>query len=321
MYTLIQLGLTPFFSNQAASSAVLGRVAAEHRGGNYDIWAHNAVGRAHLPNLTTPDGNIPAVGDWVVLSGELSEDFVRIETVLERATCFTRAAAGRESRLQVIAANVDTVFVVCGLDNDYSVNRIERYVARVWASGAQPVVVLSKSDLDEDKEAHKAEVEGSCPGVDVVFLSSLSGEGIGALEPWITEGKTVALVGSSGAGKSTLVNVLAGEELLKTSQVSPRDQRGCHTTTHRQLAMLPSGAMLLDTPGMREFSLSDDEGVDEVFTDIASWAAGCRYRDCGHEEEPGCAVRFAVEQGDLPAERLAHFLALKREAAAWERRH
>jgi ribosome biogenesis GTPase / thiamine phosphate phosphatase len=221
----------------------------------------------------------------------------------------------------VVAANVDLVLVVCGLDEDFGIRRIERYLARVWASGAQPMVVLNKSDVCEDAATRVSEVESHCPGVPIHVTSALQSEGVEAMSACIHDGMTVALVGSSGAGKSTLVIALLGEQRMATGEVRARDGRGCHVTTHRQLVLLPGGGLLLDTPGMRELQLVDDEGLDSVFSDIAALARQCRFRDCRHDAEPGCAVQEAVGSGDLAPDRLEHYRKLELEARSFERRH
>ena len=265
---------------------------------------------------------MPGVGDWVVLKDAPGHDRTAvIDRVLARRTVFTRGAAGRQARAQVVAANVDLVFAVCGLDADFNVRRIERYLARIWASGAQPSVILNKADICEDTATRIAEVERQCPGVPVHVTSALRSEGIKSVRACIHHGMTVAVVGSSGAGKSTLVNALLGEDRMLTGKVRARDGRGCHVTTHRQLVLLPEGGLLLDTPGMRELQLVDEEGIDAVFKDIAALSTRCRYRDCRHDTEPGCAVKDAVESGDIAADRLEHYRKLEKEAQAYERRH
>jgi ribosome biogenesis GTPase len=221
----------------------------------------------------------------------------------------------------VVAANVDLVFAVCGLDADFSPRRIERYLARIWASGASPAVLLNKADQCADPWSRVAEIERRSPGVPVRALSALAGDGIDELRELISPGITAALVGSSGVGKSTIVNRLLGEERMATGAVRERDGRGQHVTSHRQLVRLPAGGLLLDTPGMRELQLVDDAGLDAVFAEIEELARGCRFRDCRHESEPGCAVKAAVENGALDAERLEHYAKLGREAAAYELRH
>jgi ribosome biogenesis GTPase len=323
---LSTLGWGPSFEQdwQRASSPgqVPARIAAEHRGA-YEVWATAGSGRARLAGslrhaLETP----PGVGDWVALDAPPGPDRTAvIQRVLDRRTAFIRGAAGRKVAAQVVAANVDTVFVVCGLDEDFNVRRIERYVARVWASGAQPVVVLSKADLVEDASARVDEVAANAPGVEVLAVSAPNGRGLAELGGHLAPGRTVALVGSSGAGKSTLVNALIGEERMATGSVRASDGRGRHVTTHRQLVLLPAGGLLLDTPGMRELQLFDEAGLDVAFDDVAALARQCRFTDCGHADEPGCAVREAVEAGELDTDRLAHFLQLGREARDYERRH
>jgi ribosome biogenesis GTPase len=244
-----------------------------------------------------------------------------IERVLARRTVFTRGAAGRQVRAQAVAANVDLVFAVCGLDADFNVRRIERYLARIAASGAAAAVILTKADLCDDVAARVAEVEGHAAGAPVLVTSALRAEGIDALRARIADGMTVALVGSSGAGKSTLVNALAGEARMATGAVRARDGRGRHVTTRRQLILLPGGGLLVDTPGMRELQLAGDDGLDAVFADVAALAERCRYRDCQHDAEPGCAVKAAVASGELDADRLEHLRKLAREARAFELRH
>jgi ribosome biogenesis GTPase len=328
VYELSALGFGPFFEQQISSiggdKVVVARVAAEHRGA-YEVWSATDSGRAQLGGrlrVEIQGAGLPGVGDWVVIHEAPGPDQTAIiERVLERRTVFTRGAAGRETRAQVIAANVDLVFAVCGLDADFSLRRIERDLARIWASGAQPSVILNKADVCANPWARVAEVERHAINVPIHVISALYSEGIEAVRACIHEGMTVALVGSSGAGKSTLVNALLGEERMRTREVRAVDGRGCHVTTHRQLILLPGGGLLLDTPGMREVQLLDSEGIDTVFRDITALADRCRFRDCTHESEPGCAVREAVDSGDLDADRFEHYLKLEREAQANELRH
>jgi len=328
VYELSALGFGPFFESQIQSSdgnpVIPARIAAEHRGA-FELWSRTGAGRARLAGRLhrgLDDLSLPGVGDWVVLRDAPGPDHATvIQRILNRRTVFTRGAAGRAARAQVVAANVDLVFVVCGLDADYNVRRIERYLARVWASDAQPSVILNKADICPDAAARAAEVERHAAGVPVHVISALHSEGIRTVRAGIQDGMTVALVGSSGAGKSTLVNSLLGEERMRTGEVRASDGRGCHVTTHRQLVLLPGGGLLLDTPGMRELQLVDDEGIDAVFGDIAALAGRCRYRDCRHETEPGCAVKEAVGSGALDADRLEHHRKLEREARASELRH
>lgn len=320
MSSLETLGFGPFFSQQlteAVARLTPARIAAEHRNA-YEVWDEAGVGRARLAGALRAQEETPGVGDWVLLDRPTTAgEPAVIERLLNRRTLFSRGAAGKSARTQVVAANVDLVFAVTGLDADYNLHRIERYVARIWASGAQPVVILSKADVCEDAETRRAEVSGHCPGVSVYVTSAATGDGVADVRSLIHEGVTVAFVGSSGAGKSTLINALLGEERMATREVRESDGRGVHTTTHRQLLRLPGGGVLIDTPGMRELRLTDEEGLDRVFEEITVLAAGCRFNDCRHGTEPGCAVRAAVEEGSLDPDRLDHFHQLQREAASY----
>lgn len=327
MYDLAALGFDPFFERQLTTETggvIPARIAAEHREA-YEVWSRSGVSAARLAGrlrVELEEGGLPGVGDWVLLRADPAVDTTAIiDRVLTRRTVFTRGSAGRQTHAQVIAANVDLVFVVCGLDEDFNLRRIERYLARVWASGAQPAVVLNKADICDDLAARLADVGRRAAGVTVHATSALQARGLEAVRALISDGMTVALVGSSGAGKSTLVNALLGEERMAIGAVRARDGRGCHVTTHRQLVLLPDGGLLLDTPGMRELQLVDDEGLDAVFDDIASLSASCRFRDCKHDTEPGCAVKAAVRSGELAGERLEHYRKLEREARANEVRH
>lgn len=330
MRELSSLGFGSFFEQQLLSPdggsgrGLIARIAAEHRGA-YEVWSDVGAGRAHLAGrlrLELEEVGAPGVGDWVVLEDAPAPDRTAvIQRVLARRTVFTRGAAGREARAQVVAANVDLVFAVCGLDTDYSVRRIERYLARIWASGAQPAVILNKADLCEDLAGRVAEVEDRCPGVPIHVTSALRAAGLDGVRACVRDGVTVALVGSSGAGKSTLINALVGEERMRTGEVRAADGRGRHVTTHRQLVLLPGGGLLLDTPGMRELQLLDEDGLGAVFGDVAALAGRCRFRDCRHDTEPGCAVKQAAASGELDPERLEHYRQLEREAQAYELRH
>jgi len=258
--------------------------------------------------------DFPAVGDWVALEPSAHDGPRRIAGVLPRATAIVRNDADEITQAQVLAANVDTAFVVAGLDLDFNLRRLERYLATAWNGGVQPVIVLNKADLADELEARIAETEAIAPGVPVVAVSATRGSGLAALEPWLGPGRTVVLLGSSGVGKSTIVNALLGEERQATSAVREHDSRGRHTTTRRELVALGSGAWLLDTPGLRLLKLwADEESLDASFPEIAELAADCRFRDCRHESEPGCAVRAAEARGELPAGRLESWHKLQRE--------
>jgi len=325
---LSALGFGPFFEKQlirtGISAGVPGRIASGHRGA-YQVWTGSGAGLARLAGkLRTrlEEEGFPAVGDWVVLDNPPGPNRTAvIDEVLERRTAFSRGAAGRQGRAQVVAANIDIVFAVCGLDEDFNVRRIERYLARIWASGAQPAVILNKADLRGDAAERIAEVESRCPLVPVYATSALLSEGLAGIRANVGEGMTAAFVGSSGAGKSTLINALLGGKRMAAGEVRERDGRGRHTTTRRELVPLPGGGLLLDTPGMRELALVDEDGLDSAFDDVAALSGRCRFRDCRHDTEPGCAVKEAVRTGALPADRLEHYRKLEREAKAYELRH
>ena len=259
-----------------------------------------------------------AVGDWVALE-HTEPDALRICFVMNRKTKFSRAAAGIEVKEQIVAANVDTVFLVQSLNRDFNMKRLERYLIATWESGATPVVVLTKADLCEDISEKMAKVYETAPGVEVYSISSVTGEGIDQIKQYLAPGKTVALLGSSGVGKSTLINTLAGEELLKTQTIREDDSKGRHTTTHRELVLLPDGGLVLDTPGMRTLSLWEaDEGMDALFGDIEKLIESCRFNDCTHGNEPGCAIREALRKGSLQKNRWESWQKLQKEIAHLE---
>jgi ribosome biogenesis GTPase / thiamine phosphate phosphatase len=239
-----------------------------------------------------------------------------IGAVLPRKSVFSRKAAGVATEEQPVAANIDVIFIITGLDLNFNARRIERYLSLAWESGAAPVVLLNKSDLCADAEGKKQEVEAIASGVDVCLLSAFNKAEVDKLYRYITPGKTIAFLGSSGVGKSTIINSLLGGDLLKTGEVSELGSRGRHTTTFRELIILPNGGMVIDTPGMRELQVwGEREGLDHAFEDIAELSKGCRFKDCSHEAEPGCAVREAIDGGALDQKRFANFVKLKKEFA------
>jgi ribosome biogenesis GTPase / thiamine phosphate phosphatase len=326
---LAQLGWTPAHEEQFAAFARDGlepaRVAVEHRGA-YLVYTTRGECPAELSgrlrHAAEERGDLPAVGDWVAVT---PTDPSLVQAVLPRSTKFSRMAANDHGQTveQVVAANVDVVFLTAGLDGDLNVRRLERYLTLGWESGASPVVVLTKADLCADVGAALIEVESVAVGMPVHAVSNVTGEGVDALAAYLTEGRTVAALGSSGVGKSSLVNRLAGEELMATGDLRA-DGRGRHTTTNRQLLLLPGGGLFLDTPGMRELRLwESEEGLATAFDDVAAAAARCRFGDCSHETEPDCGVRAALADGTLDQERYAswrklqnelHWLAVKQDA-------
>ncbi len=258
---------------------------------------------------------LPAVGDWAVIRlHDAQEQWATVHALLPRHSAFIRKEAGARLAGQVVAANVDTALIVVGLDRDYNPRRIERYLALAWESGADPAVLLTKDDLCADVAGRLASVAEIAPGVPVHAVSVPHGLGLEILPPYLQAGRTLVLLGSSGAGKSTLVNHLLGGAVQRVRDVRDDDSRGRHTTTHRQLFCLPGGASIIDTPGMRELQLWNvDEGLDAAFADIARLAARCQYADCRHEQEPGCAVQQALDDGELDAEHFENYLKMRRE--------
>ncbi|MCI7619217.1 MAG: ribosome small subunit-dependent GTPase A [Firmicutes bacterium] len=255
--------------------------------------------------------DFPAVGDYVMVDTN-NGDTAIIHRVLHRRSLFLRRAAGTANTEQAVAANIDTVFICMALNNDFNLRRLERYLSAAWESGSIPVVLLTKSDLCDDLDLKLAQVQGSAIGVDILTTSALRNE-LDSLLSYMAPGKTVAFLGSSGAGKSTLINRLLGEERLKTGGLR-NDDRGRHTTTHRELIILPDGAMVIDTPGMRELGMWDaSEGIDTAFADIEELAEACRFRDCTHSGEPGCAVCQAIAEGTLSQSRWQSYLKLTAE--------
>jgi ribosome biogenesis GTPase / thiamine phosphate phosphatase len=325
MTELVKYGWTDYFAEHfiEAGDYMPARVVAEHRTG-YRVQ----TGTAELPARTAgrlryqapSPAELPAVGDWVVAQAAAKGADVTIHRVLPRKSKFSRKVAGTKTEEQVVAANVDTVWIVSSLDQDFSLRRIERYLTLAWESGANPVIVLTKSDLGEDADRRTCEVESIAIGTHVHTTSSVTGEGLSELHAYLSNNATVALLGSSGVGKSTLINALAGAPLQQTAEVR-EDGKGRHTTTFRQLLRLPNGGLIIDTPGMRELQLWESQtGLADAFVDIDEFAKDCRFSDCRHAAEPDCAVVDAVRRGELAADRLQSYQKLQRELAYLDRK-
>ncbi len=311
------------FAEHSAAGLEPGRVLREDRGSAAVITGSGMVRAGLAARLARggPGTLRPAAGDWVALCQPPGHDEALIEAVLPRRSAFERADPGGAVAVQVLAANIDTVFIVHPVSEAPKLRRIERELAVAWESGATPVVVLTKGDLAEDTAAARLEVEAVAIGVDVLVTSAQTGDGIDQLARYAGPGSTVALIGPSGVGKSSLVNALLGEERQAVGEVRQGDGKGRHTTTSRELVALPGGGVLIDSPGMRALGVWElEEGLPAAFPDIAGLAPSCRFRDCRHQGEPGCAVAEAVDAGDLAAGRLDSWHRLLKEAAALERR-
>ena len=314
-FDLGELGWSADLADNLEPGLTPGRVVAVHRGA-FDVRTAHGTVRARLPGRLLHDGVDVATGDWVGLAGS------QIRSVFPRRSAIVRNAAGRAVNAQTLAANVDLAFVVSSLGPELEPRRIERYLVTIWESGAAPEVVLTKADRLDDPWPLVAEVEAVAVGVPVHVVSGVTGQGCDALRARLQPGVTAVLLGSSGVGKSTLVNRFAGRELMAVKETREDDDEGRHTTTHRELILLPGGGIVIDTPGLRELQLWDGSGgLDEAFSDVDELAGACRFNDCTHSREPGCAVIAAVEDGSLAPERLQSWHKLERELRSIAIRH
>jgi ribosome biogenesis GTPase / thiamine phosphate phosphatase len=310
-FDLGELGWSADLAEALEPGLTPGRVVAVHRGA-FDVRTEHGMVRASLPGRLLHDGVDVATGDWVGLTGS------QIRTVLPRSSAIVRSAAGRTSESQTLAANVDVAFVVSSLGPDLEPRRIERYLVTIWESGATPEIVLTKADRLDDPWPLVAGIEAVAVGVPVHVVSAITGQGCDALRARLQPGTTAVLLGSSGVGKSTLVNRFVGRELMAVKETRIDDDEGRHTTTHRELILLPDGGIVIDTPGLRELQLWDGGAgaVEETFSDIEELALDCRFNDCSHKTEPDCAVQAALRSGELSWGRHASWLKLQRELRA-----
>lgn len=316
--TLKKYGLSPRFEEEASlyEDLFLARITEQHRDLYKAICEKGEIFgevSGKFAHQTTASADFPAPGDWVMVDKmEGTAGHARIHHVLRRKSVFERQAAGTAHATQVVAANIDVVFLCMALSADFNLRRLERYLSIAWGSRATPVIVLTKADLCTDLPSRLADIATVGVGTEVLVCSSVQEGGYEVVRSRIKVGETVAFIGSSGVGKSTLINRMLGEDVLATREIREDDGRGRHTTTHRQLLLLPHGGLVIDTPGMRELHL-DSGDLSKSFEDIDSLAARCRYRDCSHQTEPGCAVREAIENGTLAEKRFENYRKLQKE--------
>ena len=333
---LIDLGWSELFQKEfdklSDKELEPARIAREHKE-LYTVFCEKGEFRAEVTGKlrfnAKSRADFPAVGDWVAAAVYPDEGKAVINNILPRRSKFSRRAVlsggmpetGGRTDEQVLAANIDTVFLVSGLDHDFNLRRIERFLAAAWESGAAPVIILNKADLCSDIDEAISQVESIAIGVPIHAISAGSNTGLDVITPYMNRGQTVALLGSSGVGKSTIINSLLGENRLKTTEVREDDSKGRHTTTHRELVILPTGGLIIDTPGLRLFKVWDgEESISQLFAEIEAIARQCRFSDCSHQSEPGCAIKQALKSGALEESRYENYLKLQKEQKALELR-
>ncbi|WP_440896962.1 ribosome small subunit-dependent GTPase A [Amphibacillus sp. Q70] len=329
---LKQLGVKPIYQEELAiiqeerkdKHRQLARVIVEHKQ-SYKILTDteelSAVVSGAFAHQAMERADYPAVGDWVIIEKLIGEAKAVIHKLLTRQSSFSRKIAGLTTEEQIVAANVDFVFIVMSMNDDFKVRRLERYLIAAWDSGATPVIVLTKADLVDDVSSYIADAESVAFGVEIFAVSALTGLGVEKLSNYLEQGKTGTLLGSSGVGKSSLINALLAEDYMSVQTIREDDAKGRHTTTHRELILLSTGGCLIDTPGMRELQLWDQSGhLETSFQDIEELALQCKFRDCTHTSEPNCAVKQAVEKGQLEQGRLKSYFKLQRELAYLDRK-
>ena len=317
---LYNIGYNEFFEKQVRNDETVGRITIAYQQ-HYTMVTKEGVLTGGITGKLLLHNQFPKVGDFILYDKSKDGSYNSIYTILDRKSYLSRKEAGFTSNEQILASNIDYAFLVMSLNDDFNLRRIERYLIAAWESGAEPIVILTKADVCDDLEEKLDLIEQVTIGVTVIPISAITGYGMEQLDNYNKLGKTIALVGSSGVGKSTLINSLAKKEAMDTGGIRLDDSRGRHTTTHREMIIVDDGACLIDTPGMREFSVyNGEEGIRHEFEDIESIANSCRFRDCGHKNEPGCMIKKKLETGELDSERYMNYVNLKKEALRQDRK-